>query len=114
MNRAAQILVWGGVAFLWPMPAHAQRIPTLAIVLALMPLLGVILSIMLGALKRSWLVGLGNLGLVALWVAWFVAAAQFSKSDLMNWAPIGVSGFHLVGMLFLIGLHAFHRLRGRR
>lgn len=104
-------MAWGAVAFLWPMQAYAQRIPTLAVVLGLMPVLALMFSFVLGVLKRSWLVGLGNLGFAALCVVWFVAAAQFSKSDWMNWAPIGVLGVHLLAMLFLIGWHTFHRRR---
>jgi hypothetical protein len=91
------------------MQAQAQRIPTIVIALGLMPLLAAILAIVLGILNRSWLVGVANAALVALWVAWFVAAAMYSKSDLMNWAPIGVLGLHVVTMGCLIGLHAFRR-----
>lgn len=107
--KSLQLVIGGGITFLWPMHAYAQRIPDLVLILGLMPVLALILSIVLGALKRSWLVALGNLGFAALCVAWFVAAAQLSKSDLMNWAPIGVLGLHLVVMLFLIGLHPFRR-----
>jgi len=109
IKRAAQLVIC--VAFAWPSQAYAQRIPEVVVILGLMPVLALILAIVLGVLKRSWLVGLGNLGFAALCVAWFVAAAKLSKSDLMNWAPIGVLGLHLAGMLFSIGLHAFRRRR---
>jgi hypothetical protein len=83
------------------------------IVLGLMPVAGVILAALLGALKKSWRLALGHLAAVALWIAWFVAAAQYSKSDWMNWAPIAALALHLAAMLGLIGLH-FVRRPGNR
>jgi hypothetical protein len=112
MKRASQRLLCGGIALSWPLDAYAQRIPTIVVVLAAMPLFAAILSLALGIVMKSWLVGAGNLALVGLWVAWFVAAAQYSKSDLMNWAPIGALGLHLVAMVVLIAVRAVgHRVR---
>ena len=113
MKQASQLLLWGGMALLsWPLDAHAQRIPGIVVVLAAMPLLAAILALALGIVMKSWLVGAGNFALVGLWVAWFAAAAKYSESDLMNWAPIGVLGLHLAAMGVLIAVRAVrHRVR---
>lgn len=113
MKRASQLLLWSGMALLsWPLDAHAQRIPDIVVVLAAMPLLAAILALALGIVMKSWLVGAGNFALVGLWVAWFAAAAKYSESDLMNWAPIGVLGLHLAAMGVLIAVRAVrHRVR---
>lgn len=78
-------------------------------VLAAMPLLAAILSLALGIVMKSWLVGAGNFALVGLWVAWFAGAAKYSESDLMNWAPIGVLGLHLAAMGVLVAVRAVRR-----
>ena len=109
MKRTSQLLLCGAIALSWPLDAHAQRIPTIVVVLAAMPLLAAILSLALGLVTKSWLVGAGNLALVGLWVAWFTAAAMYSKSDLMNWAPIAALGLHLVAMGVLIAVRAVRR-----
>jgi hypothetical protein len=109
MKRALQLLLCGGVVLSWPLDAYAQRIPTLVVVLAAMPLAGVMLSVALGIVMKSWRAGAGNLALVGLWVASFYAAAQYSTSDLMNWAPIGALGLHLAAMVVLIAVHAVRR-----
>jgi len=109
MKRTSQLLLCGVIALSWPLDAHAQRIPTIVVLLAAMPLLAAILSVALGIMMKSWLVGAGNLALVGLWVAWFAAAAKHSESDLMNWAPIGGLGLHLAAMGVLIAVRAVRR-----
>jgi len=76
------------------------------VVLAAAPLLAIVLSAVLGTMARSWLIGLGNVGLVGLWVAWFIAVSMYVKSDLMNWAPIAALGVHMVVLACLIVLRA--------
>lgn len=79
--------------------------------LALSPVVAVFLSAGLGVATKSWLVGLGNAALVIVWVVWFWAAANYSTSDLMAWAPIAALGLHSLVMLWLIALHVFRRAR---
>lgn len=110
MKRASSLPVLAGMALLaWPPDALAQRIPGIALVLAAMPLLAVILALVLGMVMKSWLVGTGHLVLIGVWLAGFVAAAKYSESDLLNWAPIGALGLHMVAMGVLIAVRAFGR-----
>lgn len=52
MNRAAQLVIGGGIAFLWPMHAYAQRIPDLVLILGLMPVLALVLSVVLAGSRK--------------------------------------------------------------
>jgi len=74
-----------------------------------MPLLAAILCLALGVVMKSWFVGAGNLALLGLWVVWFAAAAMYSPSDLMTWAPIGALGLHLAALCVLIAVRAARR-----
>lgn len=110
MKRASQLLVWSGVALLsWPLSAHAQRVPGAVVALAAMPVLAAVLALALGSVTRSWSIGAANLMLVGASVAGFVAAARYSESDLLNWAPIAVLALHLVAMGVLIAVRVIRR-----
>jgi hypothetical protein len=111
-RRAAALLLAGGIFFLWPSDAHAQKIPWILLPLAVSPFVAVFLSAALGVATKSWSVGLGNTALVIVWVVWFLAASQYSTSDLMVWVPIVALGLHSLVLVCLI-LHAFRRVRMR-
>ncbi|MGH7165815.1 MAG: hypothetical protein ACREIS_09870 [Nitrospiraceae bacterium] len=112
-KRAAALLLASGSFALWPSDAYAQKVPWIVLPLAVSPVLALSLSVALGVVTRSWLVGLGSTGLVIVWVAWFAAASKYSTSDFMVWAPIVALGLHSIGMVWLIGLHVFRRARSR-
>jgi hypothetical protein len=46
-------------------------------------------------------------------VTWFVAASNYSTSDLLVWASIAALGLHSLVMVWFIALHAFRRVRAR-
>jgi hypothetical protein len=112
-RRAPALLLASATLALWPSVAHAQRIPWIVLPLAASPFVAVLLSAALGAATKSWRVGLGNAVLVIAWVFWFVAASQYSTSDLLVWSPIGALGLHSLAMLCLIVLYALRRLSAR-
>ena len=112
-KRAAALLVVGGSIVIWPLDAQAQKIPWIVLPLAFSPVVAVLLSVGLAAATRSWIVGGGNISLVVVWVAWFVAASKYSTSDLVVWAPIMGLGLHLIAMIWLLALHAVRRRRAR-
>lgn len=110
-KRAAALLLASGSIALWPLDAQAQKIPWIVLPLAISPVVAVLLSVGLAVATRSWIVGLGNIGLVIIWVAWFVAASKYSTSDLVVWAPIMGLGLHLIAMIWLLALYAIRRRR---
>ena len=112
-TRAATLILSGGAVLFWPLDVRAQEIPTIVVVLAAAPLLAIVLSIVLGTMAKSWSIGLGNLGLVGLWIAWFAAASFYLTSDLMTWAPIAALAIHVVAIVCLIVLRALRRERTR-
>jgi hypothetical protein len=112
-NRAAALLLATGSLALWPLDAHAQKIPWIVVPLALSPVLAVFLSAVLGVVTKSWLVGIASTGIVAAWVVWFAVASKYSTSDLLVWAPIMALGLHLIVMIPWIVLLVFRRARSR-
>jgi len=113
IKRAAALLLSSGSVVFWPSVAYAQKVAWIVLPLAVSPVLSLVLSAALGIVTRSWLVGLGNTGVVIVWVAWFVAASKYSTSDLLVWAPIVALGLHAIAMVWLIVLHVFRRARAR-
>jgi hypothetical protein len=112
-NRAAALLLATGSLALWPLDAHAQKIPWIVLPLALSPILAIFLSAVLGVVTKSWLVGIASTGIVAAWVAWFAVASKYSTSDLLVWAPIVALGLHLIVMIPWIVLLVFRRARSK-
>jgi uncharacterized membrane protein len=112
-NRVAALLLTSGALAFWPPDAHAQKIPWIVLPLAASPIVAVLLSVVLGVATKSWSVGLGNTALVIVWVVWFVAASNYSTSDLVVWASIVAVGLHSLVMVWFIVLHAFGRARVR-
>lgn len=109
VNRTAALVLAGSSVALWPLDAHAQKIPWIVLPLAASPVVAILLSVALGVATRSWWVALANAGLVIVWVLWFVAASKHSTSDLVVWASIVALGLHALGMLWFIGQHVFRR-----
>lgn len=97
-----------------PLDAQAQKVPWIALPLAVSPLAAILLSVILGIAMRSWFIGLANTGLVLVWVAWFVVASKYVPSDPVIWASITALSLHCLVMLFLIAQHAFRRARRHR
>ena len=97
----------------WPPDAHAQRTPWIVLPLAASPIIAVLLSAVLGAVTRSWLVGLANTALVILWVIWFWGASNYSTSDWLVWASIVALGLHTLVIAWFIVLTVFRRKRVR-
>lgn len=114
MNRraAALLLACGTLAF-WPPDAHAQKIPWIVLPLAASPLIAILLAAALGVARKSWAVGVGNTGLVIVWVAWFAAASNYTTSDLLVWTSLAALGLHVLLMLWFIAMHAVRRSRMR-
>ena len=81
--------------------------------LAAAPIIAVLLSVALGAVARSWLVGLGNTALVVFWVVWFWVASKYSASDWLVWASIVALGLHSLAVILFIVLHVFRRVTAR-
>lgn len=114
MNNPRVVPLLAAVALvLLPLPAHAQRIPTMALVLAALPLVAMILAAAVGIAMRSWPAGLLHAALVALWVAWFVLASNYVRSDLVIWASIGALVLHSLLMVGLIARRLLRRARPR-
>jgi hypothetical protein len=112
-KRASTLLLASTALAAWSPNAHAQRIPWIVLPLAASPIIAVLLSVVLGALARSWLVGLGNTALVVFWVVWFWVASNFSTSDWLVWASIVALGLHSLVVAWFIVLHLFRRVRAR-
>ena len=81
--------------------------------LAAAPILAVLLAVGLGIVTRSWLVGLANAALVVVWVAWFLAASNYSTSDLFIWASMAALALHSLVMLWLIVVQVVRRVEAR-
>jgi hypothetical protein len=113
-TRVAALLLVGCAFVLWSSDAHAQKIPWIVVPLAVAPIIAVVFSVALGLATKSWMVGLGNTGLVFVWGFWFVAASKYSESDLMVWGAIAALGLHLLVMVSLVVQHAVRRARIRR
>ena len=109
VHRITALLVAGSSVALWPLDAHAQKIPWIVLPLAASPVVAILLSAALGVATRSWSVALANAGLVIIWVLWFVAASKYTTSDLVVWASIAALGLHALVMVWLIGRHVFTR-----
>jgi hypothetical protein len=112
-TRVAALLLASCAFVLWSSDAHAQKIPWIVVPLAAAPFIAVVFSVALGLMTRSWMVGLGNTGLVLVWGIWFVAASKHSDSDLMVWGAIAALGLHLLVMVSLVVQHAIRRARVR-
>jgi uncharacterized membrane protein YcjF (UPF0283 family) len=97
----------------WPPDAQAQRIPWIVLPLAASPIIAVLLSVALGVVTKSGLVGLGNTVLVSIWVSWFWAASNYSTSDWLVWASMLALGLHAIAMVALIVLRGVRRVRAR-
>ena len=95
-TRVAALLLASCAFVLWSSDAYAQKIPWIVVPLAAAPIIAVVFSVALGLMTKSWMVGLGNTGLVFVWGVWFVAASKYSESDLMVWGAIAALGL-LVG-----------------
>jgi fructose-specific phosphotransferase system IIC component len=113
-TRVAVLLLASGAVALWSSDAHAQKIPWIVLPLAAAPFIAVVFSVVLGFATKSWIVGLGNTGLVFVWGGWFVAASKYSDSDLIVWGAIAALGVHLLVMVSLLVQHAICRARMRR
>lgn len=113
-TRVAALLLASCALVLWSSDAHAQKIPWIVVPLAAAPIIAVVFSVALGLTTKSWMVGLGNTGLVFVWGVWFVAASKYSESDLMVWGAIAALGLHLLVMVSMVVQHAIRRARIRR
>jgi hypothetical protein len=110
-TRVATLLLATCAFVLWSSDAQAQKIPWIVVPLAAAPIIAVVLSVALGLMTKSWMVGLGNTGLVFVWGIWFVAASKYSDSDLMVWGAIAALGLHSLVMVSLLVQHAIRRAR---
>lgn len=78
------------------------------------PAIALFLAAGLGVATKSWALGVLNTALLVLWVAWFVAASNYSTSDLLVWASLVALAVHSLLMLYVIVLHVLRRLRARQ
>jgi hypothetical protein len=85
-----------------PIVAHAQYIPPVIVALALSPILVLLLAVVLGAVSRSWLVGLKHAGLVLIWILLFGVTSYWVENDYVIWTPLALYVLHAVIMLILI------------
>ncbi len=85
-----------------PLPAYAQYIPPWLVAAVLSPLLVLVLCAVLGIVARSLRAWLLHSGLVILWVALFVIAAQLVENDYVIWTPIVLYLAHAVLVVGLI------------
>lgn len=108
-TRVAALLLASCAFVFWSSDAHAQKIPWIVVPLAAAPIIAVVFSVALGLMTKSWMVGLGNAGLVLVWGIWFVAASKYSDSDLTVWGAIAALGLHLLVMVWLVAQHAIRR-----
>jgi hypothetical protein len=112
-RQSLALLLVAGAMVLLPFDAHAQRVPWVVLPLVASPVVGVVLAAGLGVATKSWAVGLQNAALVILWVAWFVAASNYSTSDLVVWGSLAALAVHSLVMLCLLVLRVLHRVRVR-
>jgi hypothetical protein len=108
-NRVAALCLAGGAVVSMPRDALAQHIPWIVLPLAASPLVAFVLAVTLGVLSKSWRVGLANMALVSAWVGWFVAASNYTTSDLLIWASMVALGLHSLAMAWFVALHVFRR-----
>jgi FtsH-binding integral membrane protein len=94
----------------WAAEAHAQRIPEIAIALAVSPLILFVLSVVLAVVAKSLKLGLKSVLLCVFWVAWFILASKFIESDAIIWAPIIGLGIHLFVLVIFIGWRLVSRV----
>jgi len=94
-----------------PLPAYAQYIPPWLVVAALSPLVVLVLCAALGIAARSVRAWLVHSGLVILWVALFVLAAQLVENDYVIWTPIVLYVAHAMLVLGLIVVAIVRRAR---
>ena len=97
---------FAAVLLVSPEIAYGQHIPLVIVAMALSPLLVTLLAVILGAISRSWNVGLAHVGLVALWVLLFGVASYWVENDYVIWTPIVLYGVHAVTMIALIAARA--------
>lgn len=110
-QRAVALVLATSAAVFFPSDAHAQQIPWIVLPLVASPIFAFILATTLGVTAKRWSVGLRNVGLVIIWVIWFLAASRYSTSDLVIWASLVALAVHSLIMLWLIALHIFRRMR---
>jgi hypothetical protein len=109
-QRAVALVLATSAAVFFPSDAHAQKIPWIVLPLVASPIFALILATTLGVTAKRWSVGLWNVGLVIIWVIWFLAASRYSTSDLVIWASLVALAVHSLIMLWLIALHVFRRM----
>lgn len=112
-RRSLALLLAMGAAAFFPSDAHAQKIPWIVLPLVASPIVAVILATAFGVTAKRWSVGLKNVGLVIVWVIWFLTASKYSTSDLVIWASVVALAVHSLVMLWLIVLRVFRRRRVR-
>ncbi|HEV8554082.1 MAG TPA: hypothetical protein VGR65_11975 [Casimicrobiaceae bacterium] len=111
-TRVAALLLVSCAFVLWSSDAHAQKIPWIVVPLAVAPIIAVVFSVALGLATKSWMVGLGNTGLVFVWGVglW----PHPSTPNRTSWfGAIAALGLHLLVMVSLVVQHAIRRARIR-
>jgi len=96
-----------------PLPAYAQYLPPWLVAAILSPLLVLLLCAVLGVAARSLRAWLVHSGLVVLWVALFVLAAQLVENDYVIWTPIVLYVAHAALVVGLIVAAIVRRARAR-
>jgi hypothetical protein len=97
------------LAFL-PGVAHAQHIPWPLALAFVSPVFFVVLAIVLGILRRSWLIGLTHVALILIWVTVWIFVLRHIENDFVTGAPVVVYTTHALLILLLLGREIARRL----
>ena len=101
------------VLFVLPPAAHAHGIHPLWVVGALSPLAVLLLTVVLGWLRRSVRVGVLHAVLVVVWVVLFWLASSLVTNDYLIWAPLALYLLHTTVIILLVGWYALARTRSK-
>ncbi len=75
------------------------------------PIFAAVLSVILGAVHRSWKYFLISAGLVVLWAGWFLVASEYTTQDILFWIPAAAVQIQIAVLLGWFGLLIYRRLR---
>jgi hypothetical protein len=93
--------------------AHAHGIHPLWVAAALSPLAVLLLTLVLGWLARSVIIGVIHAVLVVVWVALFWLASNLVTNDYLIWAPLALYLLHTIVIIVLVGWYALGRARAK-
>lgn len=95
-----------------PGVAWAQKVPLIAFVLLLVPMVNAALALVHAVVSCSAKAFFVHLGLVFTWLVLFWLFASFTPSDFLAWLPVYLSVGHSLLLLFLTVRGLYQKIRG--